>query len=587
MKRFCVLSLAMMLFLVTSCRKEKNQLTVDLIEEPPQVLVEIEMKGVVKDEGGIPIVNAQVQMAGKITSTNSEGEFRFPTTEVPQSSVLIEVSHDGYFGSSTINYARAESRSFSSVTLMEKGNPVSIEASDGGVVATNGGAALKFSPGSFKSLDGQPYNGPVDVYSRWIDPTASNISDIMPGALIGEREDDSRAVLATYGMITFELEGSNGEALVLDEQMGAELEFPIPAGLQSGAPNEIPFWFFDSQEAQWLERGTSIRDGTKYTGTASGPGTWNCDIPLDPVFLKGILMNADENSAAAYVRVSVEDLNTNFYYGGYTDSSGYFGGYVPKDAPLQLTSFDQCGNQLISMDLGGYSADTVDLDTIVLDDTVEQFSIRVSGQLVSCNGNPITSGYITLRYPGNTLYFRITADGSFSGVVPFNCTSNRPDIIMTGYDLTHRLRSIDYIVTAAGGDVDLGTVMACEISEDFLSIDFNGETIYHIPAEYTIGEAWDDQMEIFVITEGGGLWMGINNYSGSGVYGSNGYLVVYNIDGVAPEYPSLNIFVSGINITVTSDDGTYIIGVLSGSSNDLVTGETINILGNFKAKKKQ
>ena len=587
MKRFCVLSLAMIFLLITSCRKEKDQLTVELIEETPRVLVEIEMKGLVKDESGAPISNAEIRMAGQTTFTNADGEFRFLTTEVPRNGVLVEVFREGYFRSSTTSYARADSRSFTSVTLMERGQPFPL-GTNGGVITTTGGAILNFAAGSFRRPDGQIYNGIVDVYARWLDPTASNISDIMPGALVGKRGDDSRAALATYGMITFELEGSNGEPLELDEFMGAgaTLHFPIPAELQASAPDEIPFWFFDPQEEQWLERGISQKDGTKYIGVANSSGTWNCDIPLDPVFLKGILMNADETTPASFVRVSVEDLNTNFYYGGYTDSSGYFGGYVPKDAPLELTSFDQCGNQLTSIDLGAYSADTVCLDTIILDDTVEQTWVRVSGQLISCNGNPIDLGHITLRYPGTTLYFGIAADGSFVGRVPFNCTSNRPDMIMTGYDLTHRLRSIDYIVSTTGGDVDLGPIMVCEISEDFLSIEFNGEAIYHIPAEYTIGEIRPDQIEVFVNTRGGGLWAGIVNYTGPGVYGNNAYMAVYNIDSFNPNYPNLNVGSPEMSITITSDDGTYIIGILSGTSNDLVTGESISIAGSFKAKKK-
>ena len=130
-----------------------------------------------------------------------------------------------------------------------------------------------------------PYTGTVNVAVHWIDPTAVDLDQIMPGDLRGIDETGSLKGLKTFGMTAVELTSASGELLQIASGKKATLTMPVPPALLSNAPSSIPLWYFDEINGLWKQDGTATKTGNTYVGDVSHFSFWNCDQPGDYVQL--------------------------------------------------------------------------------------------------------------------------------------------------------------------------------------------------------------------------------------------------------------------------------------------------------------
>src|SRR5262249_46667295 len=152
-----------------------------------------------------------------------------------------------------------------------------VSGSGGGTVTVQGGGNVVFAGNSFVNTAGNSaYTGTVSVSTYFLNPTASNFTDIMPGTLRGISANNEETGLQSFGMMAVELTGAGGEKLQLGANKTATLTFPIPAGLQASAPATIPLWSFNDTTGLWKEEGFATKQGTNYVGSVSHFSFWNC-----------------------------------------------------------------------------------------------------------------------------------------------------------------------------------------------------------------------------------------------------------------------------------------------------------------------
>lgn len=580
---FLVLMVGILLW---GCRKDELINKVIVEEDDPIILVVSSFKGKVIDESGVPVSGATVRVFNQTTLTNAQGLFVFNQIGAPKNGALISVEKNGYFVGAALAGNSADGQNYVRVTMLEKGSPRSVSASTGGEIQWPSGMKTVIKPNTLLGPDGNVYTGQVNVYSRWIDPTDSDLGAIMPGALMAKDAEGNEKVLATYGMASLELETASGEVLRIKEGETVEIDVPIPPELGPEAPTEIPLWYFDLEEERWLLKGTCQKVsggggiGGYYHCAVISTGYWNCDIALEPVCLSGTIFQND-STPAFYTKVIVEDLSDNFIYWGYTDINGFFCGSVPKAAPLRITIEDLCGNVIYTADIGPYAQD-FDLGDIYLPNNLQEYFIHVSGQLMDCLGAPVSLGQIAVQYPGKIRLFPLGSPGIVDFSLALHCIEF-PELSITGYDLS-TFKATPVQIHSDLTEIDLGVMTACEDPQDFFHLTLGSTTHSAAPTRFykkdNVNTNW---MVLEALTLGGRFILDLRTYQGIGQYDVNALFNTIDQPEV-PVYPVLNGASPDITVNVTADDGQFIQGNLSGTAYDNF-GQPQAISGNFKVKK--
>ena len=569
--------LALLLF---GCRKNELIDRVTIVEKPPVVLVVSSFQGKVLDENGQPMGGARVSVFDASTTTDQQGLFQLKNIKAPKDAALVKVEKAGYFTGSAMSGNRADGQQYVRVTLLKKGASKTVNSGFAATLTWPDGLTITVAPNTLRRTNGELYNGLAEVTARWIDPTDPALGGIMPGALMARNAEGQEIVLATYGMVALDLRTAAGQELVLQNNETVEVEMPIPAELQDDAPQEIPLWYFDLEEERWLQKGLCQKSNGSYQAKVSQGGYWNCDVPLESICLSGTIFQSD-STPALYTRVIVEDLTDNFIYWGYTDSSGFFCGSVPKGALLKITIKDLCDNILYEANIGPFSMDT-DLGDICLAQTLQLYVIHVAGQLNDCLGAPVTEGQIAVQYPGKIRLFPLSAPGVFSFDLALNCVEF-PKLQITGYDLT-TFKTTPVQLHSDDSDVALGALSACTDPGDYIHLLTDGIAYHAAPTRFylktNVATNW---MVLEGLTTGGTFRMELREYTSVGQYTANAFF--YLTDGPdAPIYPTLNAASPDITVNITLDDGQFIGGNIAGTAYDAFNNPQ-PISGDFKVKK--
>jgi hypothetical protein len=472
MKKFLLL-LSLAVFSFFGCQKE-NLPPVD--DTPKELelgaLAAASASGLVTDEQGHAIPDAYVTFGNKSATTDENGVFRIEGAQVRENLAQVKVAKAGYFTGSRTFQPKTEPGRFVRVMLLKKNNTGSFAATAGGRVELPGQVAIDFQAGGIVDENGAPYSGTVQVAIQYIDPTASDLDQRMPGNLTGFSEDEGLVVLGTYGMIGVELTGSQGQALQLAQGKPAEISVKVPASLQGNAPASIPLWHYDENIGIWMKEGEATLENGYYTGEVAHFSFWNCDYPYPLVQLSGSIFYQDLDNPIENILVRITVVNGSISGYGNTDSTGVFYGLVPKDEALLLEIIDLCGNVVYQENIGPFSAN-VTLDPIIL--TAGSFSntnALVSGTLVDCDGAPVTDGYVKVIASNNAQYiFFPDSEGNFEGMLSV-CDAG--DLMAIGVDLENLISS-DEIVYPSAPVVDMGQIEACDNElEEYIEFNLNG-----------------------------------------------------------------------------------------------------------------
>ena len=303
------------LFVFSSCRKDLDEYNITSDQEEPVVFIKTSIRGKVVDESGAGLANVSVNVENEWLQSDVNGNFLFKKVGVKKSGNIVSANASGYFTGVSHAIFSAEGTSYVEIKMLERGTPQLMQSNSGANFTTEDNLNVRIPAGGVTFLNGSSYVGPVNIYTRWIDPTDDDLGAIMPGALRATDDEGNPLALASYGMVALDLETENGSPLKL--AANAEIEVPIPEPLLDDAPDEIPTWFFDLEEGEWLEDGSGKKENKSYKFDVSKTGFWNCDIAFPAICLSAQVFNPD-SSFASYVKVIVEDLTDNFLYWGYT-----------------------------------------------------------------------------------------------------------------------------------------------------------------------------------------------------------------------------------------------------------------------------
>lgn len=417
---------------------------------PPDLSTKIisSVSGFVTDENNAPVQNASVKAGATTVSTDEYGFFDIRNVNVVKNAATVTITKPGYFRSVKTYTATENKSAFFRIKLIPNIPGGTISAASGGSLTLTNGFKLTLPANAVVNAStGAAYTGTINVAAYWIDPAGNEVANLMPGDLRGLDTAGALRFLASFGMANVELTGSAGELLQVAVGKKATLSFPIPASLLAKAPASIPLWYFDETLGLWKEDGSAAKTGGNYIGDVTHFTLWNVDDPEDFVIYDATIVNT-AGQPVPYVYVKVTD--GYFYTYGYTDSTGYVSGYVPRNASLTLQVFDNssCSSPVYSQPFTT-STVNISLGTITIPVATSRIA-TLTGAVKNCTGGAVTNGYIIIS-DGNILNrYSLSATGTYS-INKLFCAFPTT-LTLIGEDITSGQQSnpVTYMVTGSG-----------------------------------------------------------------------------------------------------------------------------------------
>lgn len=483
MRLLKVLPFLLTAVLFYQCQKEiKN--TGD--DNPPVIVgpepVSARLQGNIIDENNQPAQGVTVKVGSQATVTDSRGYFSFNNASLDKKSALVTAEKAGYFKAYR-TFAATSATNQVVIKLLKRTLAGTIDAASGGSVTLSNGAKITIPANAVvRASNNSAYPGTVNVYATYIDPTATDIMQTVPGSFMANDKDGSRVTLASYGMLAVELESAGNEKLQIKTGETAHLATPIPASRLSSAPALIPLWYVDEQTGIWKEEGSAMKQGNEYVGDVRHFTYWNCDVPLPTIQMTLTLLTAG-GQPLSYVMVSIRVQNGNYYGSahGYTDSLGTVNGPVPANVPLALDVFSWCGGVqtlIYTQPIGSFSQNT-NLGTITITNPLIQ-PVTITGQLNNCSGNPVANGSAWI-FLNNILRVATTnSNGIFSLTLPPCSSAQTAQII--GVDHSAQQQSTLSTFTLTVPTTNVGVINACGTStSQFFNYTMDGTSFSFVP----------------------------------------------------------------------------------------------------------
>lgn len=540
---------------------------------PANITVTASLHGRVVDPNGLPVQGAAVSSGTATATTDVNGLFSFSNISMSSRFGYVQVSKAGYFTGSRSIITGPGSANYVSIQLVPRTLTGTFPAPSGGKVALQTGDTAAFSPATVVTAStGTAYTGTVYVYAQYLDPTDSTLYKYMPGDLRGIGSNGYETGLQSFGMMDVEMQDGSGNKLQLAGGQTATLTWAIPQTLQALATATIPLWYFNDTTGQWIEQGTAIREGNNYVGQVGHFTFWNCDAPIGTVNFSVYLKDQHGNPVPyTYVEFQSESYGTR---GGYTDSTGFATGLIPKGQHLLMEVMTECGTMIGGFNVGPAVAD-VNLGTVTVN--IVTADLTLTGTVIDCSNNPVDSGFVTARIDGLN-YAAVVKNGSFTLPVVRCFNSNTSVTLIPGNYQTAQTGS-PVTITADTGLVNVGQLSACGIVlVQYINFTWNG-----------VSHSFDNPPDSINLFRFEGIQPGVYATTTSGApenltlafAGLN--LGAVSVTNFYYQAGTNNIVGAGETSILTEYD-SFAVGTLSGNMYDSVSQKSYPLTGNFKIK---
>lgn len=539
--------------------------------------------GTVLDQFNLPVENALVSIGSSTTYTNALGQFIINNVSVDSDRAYVKVEKAGYFlGSRALNPEAGLIHSVK-IKLITKSSIGIFNSNTGGTLSTSN-ASLTFEAGDISLSNGSAYSGNVNVYASYLDPMASDLSEIMPGDLQAKDDNNSLVILETYGMVVVELEGDNGESLNVAPGQTVELIMTVAQPQLSNAPSTIPLWYFDEVNGNWIQEGNASLQGSTYVGEVAHFSYWNCDDPYSSV---SFIITIECNGVPlANVPVQMINTTTNQVYGtSYTNSAGQITDPIPAGVELTMNISDPCGGPLYTQNLGIVNS-SLDLGVISLCNPAN--TTHFFANVVDCYGQPVTNGVVNISIGSLNVPYFTDANGNVDATIT-HCGQATMDV--TAYDINNVMQSAT-VTLAVTASVNAGTLMACTQADEHMTYTLDG-------VNYFLADLGSNEASATTILGGVDTLVMLQSSNGNnsmnmafegntvGTYPNSDILlgiIGFNWVVNGTQY---NANANSIDIVVTTYAnvvGDYFEGTFSGSFNDTQSNPH-NLSGSFRLKR--
>jgi hypothetical protein len=444
--------------------------------------------GMVTDTQHNPISGVTITIGSSQVQTDANGIFIINGATVYEKFAHVIAKKQGYIDGSRSMVPTTGTNKIE-IMLLPNTPVETIQSGVASDVELPTGTKVEFD-GAFEDESGNSYSGSVSVAMFHLSSGNENLDQLMPGMLYAQTQNNEEAMLQTFGMLNVELRGAAGQKLNLAEGHKATITMPIADAQIASSPTTIPLWHFDEDAGYWKEDGMATRVGANYVGEVGHFSWWNCDTFAATVSLTVTVVD-DAGNFLSNVGVGLSVNATNFTSSILeTNSSGQVAGLIPANEAITINLYTTCGLVYTAV-VGPFSSDVM-LPNIVISTTSEIRITTIQGVLTTCDGSPVTNGYILLDYNNQTSFAQVT-NGSFTFQTLY-CLSN-PTFTLMGIDYDSGQVTGDISYNFSEGPTDIGNLQACDAVTEFVSYSFGDEHFFignNIQTQLGLGNPlWD------------------------------------------------------------------------------------------------
>lgn len=543
---------------------------------PANITVTASLQGRVVDQNGAPVQGAAVSSGTATATTDVNGLFSFRNISMSSRFGYVQVVKSGYFTGSRSIIAGPSSSNYVNIQLVSRTLTGTFPAPTGGKIALQAGDTASFSAASVVTAStNAAYTGTVYVYAQYLDPTDSNLYKYMPGDLRGIGSNGEETGLQSFGMMDVEMQDASGNKLQLASGQTATLTWAIPQTLQALATTTIPLWYFNDTTGQWLQQGTATREGNNYVGQVGHFTFWNCDAPMGTVNFSVYLKDQHGNPLPyTYIEFQSTGYGTR---GGYTDSTGFATGLVPKGQPLLMEVMTECGTLIGGFNVGPAVAD-VNLGTVTVN--LQNAELTLTGTVVNCSNNPVDSGYVSVLLDGLN-YRAVVANGVFT--LPISrCFLSTDPVQILAVDLSDNQQSSITTINADTGTVNVGQLTACNVANTtpFINFTVGGNSYSYAEPQFGIEYAYNSNTNTVAMyvdsANNNPIDLNISGLNAAGTYTDS----IYMVAGGSGYYGLITY-----TVTAFGPIGSYVQGTFTGPVVGTFTSSTLT--GSFNVQRTQ
>lgn len=456
---FVLIAVAALILIGIACNKSSGSSTpanTNPNDIPAEQIVTASLQGRVVDESGNPIEGAAVTSGTASATTDVNGIFSFSSISMSSRFGYVQAVRSGYFTGSKSIITNGGASNFVNIQLIPQTGGASFPALTGGYVQIQTGDTVSFGDSAVVTASSNTlYTGTVYVYTTYLDPTDSLLYNQMPGDLRGIGSDGFETALQSFGLAGVLLKDASGNTLQVASGKTAVLTWTIPTSLQNAAPASIPLWYFNDTTGRWIQQGAAARVGNSYIGKVSHFTWWTCALPVTTVNFN-VTFKDQFGSPLAYAYYIFQSQNMGTR-GGYTNSSGYAQGLIPKGASLTLKIVSQCGTLLGGANVGPTLSDQT-LGTVTINTIGGMLTLY--GNVVDCSGNPVDSGYVSTNIDG--LNYNATVTGGKYSLAVNRCFSSPIMVSLTPVDGKTQLQGTPGSIQVTIGKDSVAPLTACQ-----------------------------------------------------------------------------------------------------------------------------
>lgn len=419
------------------------------------------VSGVARDAWSKPIGGVTVTSGTQTVTTDLNGFYQFNQVNVQNNHVLVSFSKDGY-GSVVRSIAYEAGQPARLDVSLKESKTSSVNANSSSTITASSdyyGHQVQIDLEGGFTDNGATYTGSVTATTVYLDPDSYTFAEQMPGDLSAIRSADNgggAVQLVSYGMVSVDFTGDNGQKLELAPGKQAKITFPIPNKFSGQTPpNEIPLWWFDEATGLWKEEGKATLNGNVYEGYVNHFTWWNLDSPELTAHLKVTVQDKNGNKLAN-VPIDIDGQRTF-----YTDSKGVMKCDIPSETKLYVrVASEAYGNYA---DFGGtefkqeiqVGGDQTKTMTI----TIPARAPRIYGTVTNTGGSNVCALYIAYggwQQTGSVMsdvngLYSLYAPASFTGAAVLFARFADGSLIKKEIVITTEDQRIDLTVNAASG----------------------------------------------------------------------------------------------------------------------------------------
>jgi hypothetical protein len=465
-----------------------------------------------------PISGVSVAIGPATAQTDANGVFIIRDAEVKERFAYIKATKNGYFDGSR-SLVPASGMNNVTIMMIPAVLTETIQAGSEAEVTLENQSSITFD-GAFEDESGNSYSGSVNVYAYHLEASNDDLERLMPGMLYAADGNNNERVLETFGMLNVELRGAGGQKLQVADGHTAEISMKIDASQMGSSPATIPLWHFDADRGYWKEGGEATKQGGFYVGEVSHFSWWNCDAQFPTVHLNAHIEYGNGEPAA---NVLVEITRSGGWTtSGWTSSTGDVSGLIPANEVVTIKAYNPiCGEVMYTAQIGPFATDTT-LPDITIGNTVQ--TTIVQGNLVDCNANAVTNGYVVLNNESYAATAVVTS-GAFEFSIPI-CDGSA-NVTLEGYDFENVQTTDSIQYTVAMPVTNVGNLVACTAIDEFISYQIDNQPTVYLIGQLESGTDGPDYMWVSGYNEDEGGLNVSGNTQTPGIYNTD----IFSIEG--------------------------------------------------------